>query len=110
MASHISHQKAPFISIMNQTQSVLENTIRPQSTIMKTTSQISKNTLLPGEQNKNQESESQQNLHQERQEILKPVSHRCLTMTNEEFYQWRQVLGSFHTKISSYIDSDLNAQ
>ena len=76
--------------------------------ITKTTLKNFKNASQLGDQDNVVVSENQQSLLHERQEMPKPVLQRCLIMTNEEFYQWRQVLGAFHTKISNDIDSDSN--
>jgi hypothetical protein len=83
----------------------------PQQERSDTTRIISKSLkedLQVGEQNKKPEHESLKLPTPEEIEQEKYPAPRVLTMTNEEFYQWRQILGTYKKIIKKNILDSLS--
>jgi hypothetical protein len=94
---------------------VLEPTTK-QPTASPTATTISPNSLIGFKCGERSNSPDPANLVQQQQRQLptaeeiqgeEPPKERVLTMTNEEFFQWRQILGAYKKQIQSTIQTVL---
>jgi len=110
MESPISLKKESFTHGILPHQSQLEPTTVKISPINLKQSKPSMDFSPPGEPTNNQESVSRRLPTAEEIMQTKPPPSRILKITNEEFEQWRQVLGSYYYKqinvVNTVLDSD----
>ena len=106
MESLISQTKQISISGMNPTQPLLEPSVEIILPSNQALSQTSVTDSQLGEHPRTPESVNRQLPTAEKIGITKPLLKRSLKMTNDEFYQWRQVLGTFQKSIRTALNSN----
>jgi hypothetical protein len=107
MESLTSQIKRLSVSGTQRTQHPLEHTPTTLSLSSQTSAIPSPIDSPHGEANKSQGFVSRPLPAAEELAVAKPPKPRVLTMTSEEFYQWRQVLGQYQNAIRTALDSNV---